>query len=356
MIRLALAFLITAAWPLGPAAEELKFDFSQTKVGKRPDKFSATFLGKDDLSSPAKWQVTETRTPSSLAKENSGNNNLANSQALSQSSSSSFRKGAAICLYEGEEYGDFTFSTRLRIDSGAFKQMAGIVFRAKDAKNFFALTIDTIDNKLTLTKVVDEKETSSWNTIGDLTIPKNEWHTLRVVCKADRFECYHNGIPINTFSDRGRQAGKVGFITFLDTTASFAHPKVIHKRKIILAQRLIESIKTQWERIEDVQIFARANPDAPLKVVGSMDSAKLGQTASKVTEGVLETTQFGYAKEKKTVTVTAPVRDRNGEPVAAVKVKMRRFRGQTQKASIVRTMPVVKHIESRMRDAKDLFN
>ncbi|MED6327109.1 MAG: family 16 glycoside hydrolase, partial [Verrucomicrobiota bacterium] len=204
MIRLALAFLITAAWPLGPAAEELKFDFSQTKVGKRPDKFSATFLGKDDLSSPAKWQVTETRTPSSLAKENSGNNNLANSQALSQSSSSSFRKGAAICLYEGEEYGDFTFSTRLRIDSGAFKQMAGIVFRAKDAKNFFALTIDTIDKKLTLTKVVDEKQTSSWNTIGDLTIPKNEWHTLRVVCKADRFECYHNGIPINTFSDRGR--------------------------------------------------------------------------------------------------------------------------------------------------------
>ena len=69
MIRLALAFLVTAAWPLGPAAEELKFDFSQTKVGKRPDKFSATFLGKDDLSSPAKWQVTETRTPSSLATE-----------------------------------------------------------------------------------------------------------------------------------------------------------------------------------------------------------------------------------------------------------------------------------------------
>ena len=56
------------------------------------------------------------------------------------------------------------------------------------------------------------------------------------------------------------------------------------------------------------------------------------------------------------MTVTAPVRDRNGEPVAAVKVKMRRFRGQTQKASIVRTMPIVKHIESRMRDAKDLFN
>ena len=358
MIRLAFAFLITATWPLGLAAEELTLDFSQTKVGKLPEKFSAIFLGTDDPSGPAKWQVTESRTPSSLAKEDSGNNNLANSHALSQTSNSSFRKGAAICIYEGAEFGDFTYSVRVRIDSGAFKQMAGIVFRAKDANNFYALTIDSIDGKVSLTKVVDRKQTSYWSTNGELPIPKSEWHTLRVVCKADRFSCYHNGVRINSdapFSDREQLKGKVGFITFLDTTASFARLKVSHKRKIILAQRLIESIKTKWERVEDIQIFARVSSDEPLKVVGSLDPAKLGQEASDVTAGVLETTQFGYAMENKNVTVTAPVRDRNGEPVAAVKVKMRRFRGQTKKASIVRTMPVVKHIESRMRDAKDLL-
>lgn len=357
MFRLVIAFLITAAWPLGLAAEEIKFDFAQTKAGKLPEKFSTVFLGTDDPSGPAKWEITETQTPSSLAKEDSKNTNLANGRALSQTSSSSFRKGAAISLYEGEEFGDFTFSTRVRIDGGAFKQMAGVVFRAKDPKNFYSLTIDSIDNKVFLTKVVDGKETSSWNTLADISIPKNEWHTLRVVCKASQFSCYFNGVDVNNgpFADSEQLNGKVGFITFLDTTAGFAHPKVSYKRRIILAQRLIESMKTKWERIEDVQIFARANTGEPLKVVGSLDPDKLGQQASDVTEGVVETTQYGYAKENKTVTVTAPVRDRNGEPVAAVKIKMRRFRGQTKKASIVRTVPIVKHIESRMRDAKDLL-
>jgi len=358
MFRLVIAFLITAAWPLGLAAEEIKFDFTQTKAGKLPEKFSTVFLGKDDPSGPAKWEITETQTPSSLAKEDSKNTNLANGWALSQTSSSSFRKGASICLFEDEEFHDFTFSTRIRIDNGAFKQMAGIVFRAKDAKNFYALALDSIEGKIRLIKVVDSKEVTSWKTAGELAFSKNEWHTLRVVCKSNQFSCYHNGVRINNdapFSDSEQLKGKVGFITFLDTTAGFAHPKVSYKRRIILAQRLIESMKTKWERIEDVQIFARVNKDEPLKVVGSLDPTKLGQQASDVTEGVVETTQYGYAKENKTVTVTAPVRDRNGEPVAAVKIKMRRFRGQTKKASIVRTVPIVKHIESRMRNAKDLL-
>ena len=86
-----------------------------------------------------------------------------------------------------------------------------------------------------------------------------------------------------------------------------------------------------------------------------MEASKLGLIASDVIEGVVKTAQFGYAKEDKSVIVTAPIRDRNGEPVAAVKVKMRSFRGQTKKASIVRIMPVVKLIESRIRDSKDLF-
>ena len=358
MMRLVFALLITAALPKSLAAEEINIDFSQTKVGKLPDDFSTGFLGKDDPRNPAKWQITETKTPSSLAKENSGDSNLANHFALKQTSSSFSRVGSPICLFEGEEFRDVDYTVRVRIDGGAFQQLAGIMFRAKDSENFHALLIDAIEKKVMLIKVDEGKQVNSWNTIKELSIGKNEWHALRVVFKSNQFSCFHNGANINagSFSDSEQSKGKVGFITFRDTTASFAQPKVTYKPRIILAQRLIDSIKTQWERVEDVQIFARATEDEPLKVVGALDAAKVGQPASEVTQGVLETTQFGYAKEKKTVTVTAPVRDRNGEPVAAVKVKMRRFRGQTQKASIVRTMPIVKHIESRMRDAKDLFN
>lgn len=357
MIRLVLAILITTTWPLGLAAEELKLDFSQTKVGNLPKDFSAGFLGRDDPQNPAKWQITETKTPSSLAKENSGNSNLSNHFALKQTSSSFSRGGSPICLFEGEEFRDLDFTVRVRIDGGAFKQLAGIVFRAKDSENFHALMIDAIEKKVMLIKVDEGKQVSTWNTLKEVSISKNEWHTLRVVYKSNQFTCTHNGANINagSFSDSEQSKGKVGFITFGDTTASFARPKITYKPQIILAQRLIDSIKTKWERVENVQIFARADESEPLRAVGSLAPEQLGEKASEVTEGVIKTTQFGYAKENKTVTVTAPVRDRNGEPVAALKVKMRRFRGQTKKASIVRTVPIVKHIESRMRDVKDLF-
>ena len=355
MFRFIFIFLAAIIWPLELKAEELRLDFTKPELGKLPKIFSASLLGKGD---PANWQISETPAPSSVAKADSGNKNLANSRTLAQKSSSHLRNGSPICLYEGTEFGDFTYSTRVRIDGGAFRQIAGIVFRAKDEKNFYALLIDSIEGKIMLIKVVDGKQVTSWNSLGQLSLPKNHWHSLRVVCKSDRFSCYHNGVMINNgspFSDSEQLKGKIGFITFRDTTASFAQPKIIYKPRIILAQRLIETIKNKWERIEDVQIYARSKPNEIFKVAGSMDKSKLGTTGSNIIEDVVKTTQFGYARENKSVIVTAPLRDRNGDPVAAVKVKMERFRGQTEKTSITRIMPVVKLIESRMRDAEDLF-
>ena len=354
MFRLIAIFLSVTIFSLELKSEELRLDFKKAELGKFPQGFSTYLLGKGD---PANWQITETPAPSSIAKANSGNKNLAASRTLSQTSSSHLRKGSPICFFEDNEFGDFTYSVRVRIDGGAFRQIAGIVFRAKDEKNFYSLLINSIDGKIMLIKVVDGKQVTSWNSLGELNLQKNHWHSLKVVCKSDRFSCYHNGVMINNaspFSDSEQLKGKIGFITFKDTTASFAHPKIIYTPRISLAQRLIGKIQTKWERIEDVQIYARPKPNEALKVVGSMEPSKLGLIASDVIEGVVKTTQFGYAKEDKSVIVTAPIRDRNGEPVAAVKVKMRSFRGQTKKASIVRIMPVVKLIESRMRDSKDL--
>ena len=356
MFRLISIFLAGTIWFPEIKADEIRLDFTKKKLGELPEVFSTSLLGKGD---PANWEIIEKPAPSSVAKANSGNKNLAASRILSQTSSSHLRNGSPICLFKSNEFGDFTYSVRVRIDSGAFRQIAGIVFRAKDEKNFYALLINSIDKKIMLIKVVDGKQVPSWSSLGELNLPKNHWHTLSVVCKSDRISCYHNGVMINNgnpFSDSEQLKGKIGFITFRDTSASFAHPKIIYKPRIVLAQRLIETIKTKWGRIEDVQIYARSKSSEALKVAGSIDPKSLNIPASEVIIGVVKTAQFGYARKDKSVIVIAPLKDRNGEPVAAVKVTMHRFRGQTKKASIVRIMPIVKLIESRMRDAKDLLN
>ena len=56
------------------------------------------------------------------------------------------------------------------------------------------------------------------------------------------------------------------------------------------------------------------------------------------------------------MTVTMPLRDRNGETVGAVAVRMKSFAGQTEKNAIVRALPIVKPMEARIQSARDLFD
>jgi hypothetical protein len=50
-----------------------------------------------------------------------------------------------------------------------------------------------------------------------------------------------------------------------------------------------------------------------------------------------------------------PLHDSNGDTIAAVRVIMKPFPGQTEKNAIARAMPIVKEMEPRVQKAKDLF-
>ena len=52
--------------------------------------------------------------------------------------------------------------------------------------------------------------------------------------------------------------------------------------------------------------------------------------------------------------VVQPLRDRNGEPVAAVRVTMKSFAGQTEQNALQRALPIVKAMQSRVRTLTEL--
>jgi hypothetical protein len=70
---------------------------------------------------------------------------------------------------------------------------------------------------------------------------------------------------------------------------------------------------------------------------------------------VIDAGNIYYLKRKGTVTVSLPLRDRNGEPVAAVRVVMKAFPGQTEKNAVARAWPVVKSMEPRVLSRRDLL-
>jgi DNA-binding IclR family transcriptional regulator len=55
------------------------------------------------------------------------------------------------------------------------------------------------------------------------------------------------------------------------------------------------------------------------------------------------------------VVVTLPVHDRNGEVIAALRVEMKSFFGQTENNALARALPIAKEMERRIVEARDLF-
>jgi hypothetical protein len=49
-----------------------------------------------------------------------------------------------------------------------------------------------------------------------------------------------------------------------------------------------------------------------------------------------------------------PIRDRNGDGVAAVRVIMRTFPGQTEQNAIARATPVIHAVQERVHSLEDL--
>jgi hypothetical protein len=50
-----------------------------------------------------------------------------------------------------------------------------------------------------------------------------------------------------------------------------------------------------------------------------------------------------------------PIHDRNGDVVAALRVEMTSFPGQTENNALARATPIVKDIERRIVEVTDLF-
>ena len=61
-----------------------------------------------------------------------------------------------------------------------------------------------------------------------------------------------------------------------------------------------------------------------------------------------------YGREKDTVSVVQPLRDRNGEPIAAVRVVMRSYPGQIEQAVLQRANPIVKEMQFRVQSLEEL--
>jgi hypothetical protein len=103
--------------------------------------------------------------------------------------------------------------------AGKEDQGGGLVWRAKDAKNYYVARYNPLEDNYRLYKVEKGKRTQ----LKSANIkPREGWHTLRVSMKGNVIECYYDGQKFleaedGTFSD----SGKIGLWTKSDAQTHF---------------------------------------------------------------------------------------------------------------------------------------
>ena len=175
-------------------------------------------------------------------------------------------------------------------------------------------------------------------------------------CKGNRITCALNGKElIPPLTDNTFTSGKIGYWTKSDSISHFGETTIHYTPHEILAQILVREAMQRYPRLLSLKIFSRVSGVDLPKVIASTHADEVGQLGGKVEQDVIGRDVIYFGKERKVALVTMPVHDRNGEVAGAVRLAMESFTGQTEQNAVARARPVVKEMELRIRNLKDLF-
>jgi hypothetical protein len=182
--------------------------FESSRIGAAPEGWTPTLTGKGD----PKWTVESDETAPSKSK------------VLKQSGRATF----PLLLKNESNIKDGFVEVKFKAVAGSQDRAAGIVWRAKDANNYYVVRANALEDNFVLYKTVDGVRTAL-DIVGRkggygvaVPVPANTWHSLRIDFKATRFKASFNGkqlfeVDDSTFSD----AGKVGLWTKADSVTVF---------------------------------------------------------------------------------------------------------------------------------------
>src|SRR3954447_22356563 len=182
--------------------------FESTEIGVTPQGWTSTLTGSGN----PKWTVESDRTaPSKLS-------------VLRQS----VRATYPLLLKNDTSIKDGFIEAKFKAIAGSQDRAAGIVWRAKDANNYYVLRANALEDNVVLYKTVGgvRRELDIVGRKGgygvSVKVPANTWHSLRVDFKGSRFTASFNGAPMFDVEDSTfTEAGKVGLWTKADSVTLF---------------------------------------------------------------------------------------------------------------------------------------
>jgi hypothetical protein len=347
-IFLALGFWFTLAVSVFGA--EIKIDFSDFSAGSAPTNFYRSLAGGGQ---PGDWKIVMDEVPPLLAPLSDKALDVTKHAVLAQTSQDMTDERFPMLIYDGEIFKDFNFTTRFKIIGGVMEQMAGIVFRFQNASNFYVVRASALGHNVRFYKVVDGIRADPIGPLLEVT--NGVWHTLSVGCVGNQITFWFDGqLVMPPLQDNTFAMGKVGFWTKSDAVSYFSDPVIDYTPRVPVAQTLVADILEKQPRILGLRIYALNDQGQP-HIIASKDEDEVGQPGTDAEKKAITDSAISYGREKGTDTIVLPFRDRNGDPMAAVRVKLKSFIGETQQNALIRANMVVKSMEVEVTSSDQLM-
>ena len=132
----------------------------------------------------------------------------------------------AVAILEDQKFDDLDVTVRFRPISGKEDASGGIIFRAKDGRNYLLVRANALENNFRLYTIVNGKR----STIASTTVSEprlGEWHTIRVVAKGPKIQAYLDDSLLLDHEDKTFMSGWVGLWTKADSVTEFADLEVL---------------------------------------------------------------------------------------------------------------------------------
>ena len=175
-------------------------NFDDAKHGEVPAGWTATKTGKGE----PKWVVE--KDDSAPSKPN----------VLKQSGEATY----PVCIKDDTILQDGFVEVKFKPVSGKEDQAGGVLWRAKDADNYYIARANALEGNVCIYHTIKGKRTEKKR--AKLKVPGNQWHTLRVDFQGSHFKVTLDGKPALEWDDETfKDAGKVGLWTKADSVTLF---------------------------------------------------------------------------------------------------------------------------------------
>jgi hypothetical protein len=348
-MRCRIALLTAGMLALSASGAEWVLDLRDAKPGDPPTGFRSAVSGAGQAGD---WRVVEEDAAPSPESSGARSSVATRRRAVAQLARDTGDEHYPLLIFDQEVFGDFSLNTRFKTVSGGVEQMAGIAFRIQDEKNYYVVRASSLGNTFRFYKFVDGQRTTP---IGpEIEVPRGKWHEMAIDCHGNQIRARLNGRELISVTDNSFTEGKIAFWTKSDSVSHFAETHIIYTPKVRLADKLVTKTLEQYPRLLGLKIYGVVGDSREIRLIASSDAKEVGQKAGDVERDVLENGHVYYGKTDDQVVVTLPLHDRNGEPAAAVQVRMKSFPGQTERNAVARAQPILKKMEASVRSARDL--